>query len=95
MNTKTNFKIVEKEQIKFLNFPKEDVLSKKNDQLNRSLELKRALALGNLEHEKVKIYFADDKGFKKVETTIWGITDKAVILKQATIIPLERIVSVA
>ena len=37
----------------------------------------------------------DMDGLKKVETTVWGITDTSVILKQATIIPLERIVRVA
>lgn len=87
--------VVEKEQIQFLKFPKEDVLDRESDQINRSLELKRALTLGNLEREKVKIYFVDNSGLKKVETTVWGITDKAVILKKSTIIPLARIVAIS
>ncbi|TSE09015.1 MULTISPECIES: hypothetical protein [Aquimarina] len=87
--------IVQKEQIKFLKFPKEDVLDKRKDQIDRFLELQRALSLGNLEHQKVRIVFVDDTGLKKVETTIWGITDKEVILKQSTIIPLERIISIS
>ncbi|MDY0781110.1 hypothetical protein [Tenacibaculum sp. IB213877] len=95
MTTDASFQMIAKEKIKFLHFPKQDVLSEKNDQVNRFLNLKRALSLGNLEREKVKILFADDSGIKKVETTIWGVTDKAVILKQSTIIPLERIISVA
>lgn len=95
MTTNTNFQTVAKEQIKFLRFPKEEVLNKKNAIVNRFLDLQRALSLGNLEREKVKIFFMDDHGLKKVETTIWGITDKSVILKQATIIPLKRIVSIA
>ncbi|WP_299443236.1 hypothetical protein [uncultured Aquimarina sp.] len=90
-----NVQIIEKEQIKFLTFPKEDVLNKRKDQIDRTLELQRALSLGNLERHKVKIVFVDNKGLKKVETTIWGITDKEVILKQATIIPLERIISIS
>jgi len=89
-----NVQLIEKEQIKFLSFPKEDVLNKKKDQIDRILELQRALSLGNLERHKVKIVFIDDTGIKKVETTIWGITDKEVILKQATIIPLERVLSI-
>ena len=89
--TITSIVPIEKEQIKFLQFPKDDVLSQKVDQAHRILELKRALALGNLEHQKVKIIFIDNEGFKKVETTIWGFTDKEVILKQGTIIPLKRI----
>ncbi|TPN82404.1 hypothetical protein [Aquimarina algicola] len=87
--------IVQKEQIKFLKFPKEDVLNKRKDQIDRFLDLQRALSLGNLEHQKVKILFVDDNGLKRVETTIWGITDKAVILKQSTIIPLERIIAIS
>ena len=86
---------IQKEQIKFLKFPKEDVLDKKCEKINRFVELHRALYLGNLEHEKVRIVFSDNESLKRVETTIWGVTDKAVILKKYTIIPLERIVSVA
>ncbi len=89
-----NAELIQKEQIKYLKFPKKDVLDKKKDQIDRFLELQRALSLGNLEHHKVRIIFVDDSGFKKVETTIWGITDKEVILKQSTIIPLERIISI-
>ncbi len=90
-----NIQMVEKEQIKFLTFPKSEVLNKKIDQVNRIIDLRRALTLGNLEHLKVKIIFADDQGFKKVETTVWGITDREVILKQSTTIPLERIARIA
>ncbi|NER14326.1 hypothetical protein GWK08_12810 [Leptobacterium flavescens] len=85
---------IDKEQIKFLNFPHEEVLASKKDQHNRCLDIKRAMSLGNLEHQKVRILFVDNEGFKKVETTIWGVTDRAVILKQSTIIPLERILYV-
>ncbi|TDQ27904.1 hypothetical protein [Tenacibaculum caenipelagi] len=95
MTTNTGFITVAKEQIKFLKFPKEEVLNKKKAVVNRFLDLQRALSLGNLEREKVKIFFMDVDGLKKVETTVWGITDKSVILKESTIIPLERIVRVA
>ncbi|CAL2104417.1 conserved protein of unknown function [Tenacibaculum sp. 190130A14a] len=95
MTTNSNFQTVAKEQIKFLKFPKEEVLKKKNAIVNRFLDLQRALSLGNLEREKVKIFFMDIDGLKKVETTVWGITDTSVILKQSTIIPLKRIVSIA
>lgn len=95
MNTINDIKVIEKECIKFLTFSKNEVLGRKEERLNRFLDLKRALALGNLEKEKVKITFVDDTGLKMVETTIWGLTDKSVILKQATIIPLQRILGVA
>lgn len=95
MNTNKKVQVIDKDQIQFLTFPKTEVLDKKNDQINRFLDLKRGLILGNLEHEKVKILFEDDSGLKRVETTIWALTDKSVILKKATIIPLERILGVA
>lgn len=95
MTLKANIQVVEKEQIKFLKFPKEDVLKAVSDKQNRIVDVSRALYLGNLEHEKVRIVFQDDTGLKRVETTIWGVTDRSVILKKSTIIPLERIVSVA
>ncbi len=91
----SNIEVIKKEQIKFLKFPKEDVLSKKSEKLNRFIDLNRALYLGNMEQEKVRIIFYDDIGLKRVETTIWAVTDKSVILKKFTLLPLERIVSVA
>nr|WP_299033185.1 hypothetical protein [uncultured Tenacibaculum sp.] len=78
-----------------MKFPKEEVLNKKKAIVNRILDLQRALSLGNLEREKVKYIFMDVDGLKRVETTVWGITDASVILKESTIIPLERIVRVA
>jgi hypothetical protein len=91
----TAIETIEKEQIKFLKFPKEEVLSSKTEKAERTITLKRALALGNLEHGKVGILFMDNDGFKRVETTVWGVTDKSVILKESTIIPLERILWVS
>ena len=35
--------------------------------------------------------FEDDLFKRVVETTVWGITDDKVILKQGTIIPINRI----
>ncbi|WP_346883468.1 hypothetical protein [uncultured Algibacter sp.] len=90
-----DIQIIEKENIKFLNFPKDDVFNKHEDKIDRIINLNRGLSLGNLEQQKVKILFVDDQGLKRVETTIWGITDKSVILKQSTILPLKRIISIA
>lgn len=85
---------IPKEQIQFLHFPTQEVLLSKKDIYDRCLNLKRAMSLGNLERQKVKIVFMDDEGIKKVETTVWGVTSKYVILKKSMIIPLERIISV-
>lgn len=87
----TAFELIDKELIASLNFPKSDVLEDKEDIAGRKNDLDRALSLGNLEHVKIKIYFEDDISKKMVETTIWGVTDSRVILKQGVVIPVNRI----
>lgn len=87
----TVFELIDKEIITSLNFPKEDVLEDKEDIAERRNNLDRALSLGNLEHVKIKIYFEDDISKKMVETTIWGVTEERVILKQGVVIPVKRI----
>ncbi|MEZ4838647.1 hypothetical protein [Flavobacterium sp.] len=85
------FEPIEKEIIHSLHFPQIDVLEDKQLKRTRIAGLSRALALGNLEHIKTKIYFEDDLSKRVVETTIWGITDDKVILKKGAIIPINRI----
>jgi hypothetical protein len=87
----TAFELIDKELIASLNFPKSDVLEDKEDILGRRNDLDRALSLGNLEHVKIKIYFEDDVSKRLVETTIWGVTEERVILKQGVVIPVKRI----
>lgn len=87
----TTFELIDKELISTLNFPKEEVLEHKEEIAKRKSDLERALSLGNLEHVKIKIYFEDDNSKKMVETTIWGVTDERVILKQGAVIPIKRI----
>ena len=82
---------VEKESIRGLKFPDNDVLVSKDEIKIRYANLERALKLGNLEHNKIKIVFEDSDGVKQVETTVWGVTDKRVILKQGVLIPIHRI----
>lgn len=85
------FDLIDKEVIPTLNFPKAEVLEDKEAISSRKNDLDRALSLGNLEHVKIKIYFEDDSSKKMVETTIWGVTEERVILKQGVIIPVNRI----
>ncbi len=87
----TTFENIEKEKIESLKFPQTEVLTDNNLIKERESELNRALSLGNLEHTKIKIYFEDDTSRKLVETTVWGVTDKRVILKQGVVIPINRV----
>ena len=89
--TTTTFEMIEKEKIESLKFPAQEVLVDKEQIKERESELNRALTLGNLEHTKIKIYFEDDQSRKLVETTVWGVTDKRVILKQGVVIPINRV----
>lgn len=85
------YKLVEKEIISTLHFPHDEILKKENEIKERSLAIQRAISLGNLEHTKVMIYFSDEIGKKKVNTTIWAVTDSSIVLKQNTVLPINRI----
>ena len=85
------FTIIEKEAIASLKFPTTDVLEDDIEIKARISDINRALSLGNLEHSKIKIYFKDNESKKTVNTTVWAVTDKNVILKQGVMIPIHRI----
>ena len=85
------FTIIEKEDIASLKFPATDVLEDENELKIRTGDINRALALGNLEHSKIKIFFQDNESKKIVDTTVWAVTDKNVVLKQGIVIPINRI----
>ena len=83
--------LIQKENISGLKFPETEVLDSKEKIKARSANLERALKLGNLEHNKIAIVFEDSEGLKQVETTVWGVTDRRVILKKGVVIPIHRI----
>ncbi len=88
----SRFELVEKEEVSSFHFPEGEVLENDEDKKGIKRELDRAISLGNVEHLKVKIFFADDKGEKLVNTTIWAITDNAILLKKNVVIPIRRII---
>lgn len=87
--------LVEKEAVPSLHFPNGDVLKSEDDLTQRRRSLEQAIKLGNNQKRKVKIIFEDADGIKKTETTIWGITDRSILLKAGVRIPIERIHSVS
>jgi hypothetical protein len=87
----TEFEFIDKEHIAVLEFPHTDVLNDDEEIKVRLGEINRALSLGNLEHSKLKIFFEDTESKKVVDTTVWAVTDKNVILKQGVLIPIHRI----
>lgn len=85
------YQLIDKESVDSLSFPNQEVLEDAHEVQQRKSDLERALTLGNLEHVKMKIYFEDDTCGRVVETTVWGVTSDRIILKQGTVIPINRI----
>lgn len=86
--------LVDKESIPSLKFPKQEVLSSPAEIAERTKKLAYARSLGNLEKHKVTIVFKDDGDIKRVETTIWSITESNIILKSNANIPISRILDI-
>ena len=82
---------IQKEEIALLHFPDEEVLGNTEVIVQRRISLERAVVLGNTYKGKTKIVFEDSEGMRQIETHIWGLTDKRVILKQGIVIPIHRI----
>lgn len=83
--------VIEKEEVANLRFPAQEVLVSEDEIKLRRAELDKALKLGNVEHGKIRVVFEDDNGLKQIETTIWGVTDKRIILKHGIVLPIHRI----
>ena len=83
--------LVAKEEIAKMVFPKDEILQDEMAISERNILVQKAAALGNLEKHKVKIYFQDSEGLKKVITTIWALGEKNVIFKSGMSIPINRI----
>jgi len=86
--------LIEKESIPKLSFPKQSIVETKKqlDLLKR--KLRRSMILGNVHRTKMRIIFQDEDGVKEVQTTIWAVGDKNIVLKRGVIIPIHRLVDV-
>lgn len=83
--------LLEKEQVPALKFPSTEVLTDEAAKKERIQTLLVGLTLGNGQRRKVKIIFEDNEGLKQVETTIWAVTEKNVILKKGVCVPIHRV----
>jgi hypothetical protein len=83
--------LIEKEVVDTLKFPSTEVLEDPDLISERKSMLDKALSLGNLNKVKVKITFVDSESAKMVNTTIWAITEKNIVLKAGRMIPKNRI----
>jgi hypothetical protein len=85
------YKTIEKEEVSKMTFQKEMDVDQHEELRN---QLEQATRLGNGYHSKVSIYFHDDEGPKRVETTIWATGAKYICLKGGVWIPIDHIVEV-
>jgi hypothetical protein len=85
---------IAKEQIPQLHFVEREVLFNDDDKKSRKNELYKAMLLGNLNKAKSKITFATQNGLRKVETTVWAVDEKEVLLKYGFFIPIHSIIRV-
>ncbi len=82
-----------KEEISDLSFSNKEVLENIDQKKILNHYLNRAVQLGNLLKNKVDIYFKDKNDhLLRVQTTIWAVTKRDIILKKGTIIPKNRII---
>lgn len=83
--------LIEKEMIGSLSFNnRKDV----NQHPDLHTQLENATRLGNAYRGKVSIYFEDDEGLKRVDTTIWAHGSKYICLKGGIWLPISRILEV-
>ncbi|WBX72082.1 hypothetical protein [Tenacibaculum retecalamus] len=87
--------LVDNKQSKILEFPKINVLEHKIEQVNEFIRQRKVFFLRNLNKEKFEIFFTDHTGLKRVEASIWTVSEKAIILKNTTVVPFSDIVAVA
>ncbi|TNE53370.1 MAG: hypothetical protein EP338_12615 [Bacteroidetes bacterium] len=83
-----DYQSIEKEAVPSLSFRKEMTVNQHPD-LQEHLE--QATLLGNGYRTKVTIYFHDDEGPRKVQTTIWAAGANYICLKGGIWIPISRI----
>lgn len=86
---------IPKEQLRQVNFHKLEVLYEKPQRQWRLHNLRRALVLGNIEHNHANIIFkTEDGSLHQVEATIWAVTDDYISLKGGSNIPVRAIVDI-
>lgn len=83
--------IVEKEHIEFLN-----IINAKEDHTEElKTKLIEAQRLGNEFKSKALITFNTTIGPKRVDTTVWSVTEKYIQLKNNIHIPLKSLIDIA
>ena len=81
--------IISKEDIPSYEIIRGDALTNPVDIARRREDVERAMKLGNIDHQKVKIIFETTEGTMAVETTVWEVTQNYLILKSNMALPIR------
>ncbi len=57
-------------------------------------KLQNALRLGNEFKSKTSIVFNTEDGPKRIETTVWSLTDRYIQIKNGILIPLRSLIEI-
>lgn len=82
--------IIEKEDVEKYRIVPAEV--DKSEQFRRKLA--GAVRLGNEFKSKTTIVFNTEDGPKRIETTVWSLTDKYIQIKHGILIPLKSLVEI-
>jgi|TARA_B100000795_G_scaffold248918_1_gene216067 hypothetical protein len=86
---------ITKERIKEVKFSEKDILSSKEQRLQRRIDLKKAATLGAQSKTNIKIYFVDVEGVRhRVVATVWAATESNVSFKGEVMVPIKSIYQV-
>ena len=86
--------LIPKESIPSLRFEKKECLPNEADRIDRKMNLEKAVILGNTYKKKVRITFETETGAKIVETTVWAVTERNILLKSGVYLPIGAIIDV-
>ena len=71
------------------------IISADVDNSNKFMtKLQNALRLGNEFKSKTAIVFNTEDGPKRIETTVWSLTDKYLQIKHGILIPLKSLIDI-
>jgi len=90
MDNKVITELIEKEnlyQYKIIDAPVDHSLDLQS-------KLKNALRLGNEYKAKTNITFMTEEGPKRIETTVWSLTDKYLQIKGGILLPLKSLITI-
>lgn len=84
--------LIQKEALSGISFQKKEVIENYQLRQDRTSDLNKAVALGNLYHFKVSIIFETEDGItQKVITTIWAVSEDFILLKGGVFVPVKAI----